>query len=413
MWVPYREKDNHILTTVSRRSVGRFLNQGLRIIEAAPHQHFHQTLTFPIFPSPMTNAKQAKRVFNRSMKGLLKFYHDNELSAFYTHVLARADPGRHRHCGRVECFFDDTQIEVTGKKFEGARLNYDNHVALSWQTFFVGPLLAGSHLGAPPEHKESPASDQPGNDVSAALPELLETNAHFWEKEEAYCYADSASSAGKYPEAIDGSFGAWSVSYNKWTSPLERGAGELPESQWSGLQEEKWRDGSIHHSQYAWLWHCPEGCENNQLFAVVRHRRAEGELFWRYAFVACQQQQGDPRAVFERHRLKGDRERLLSELLSDLDLHHPPCQSLEANRAYYALATLVYNAYVALRLIHLPEGEQPRRIRTLMRHLLLIPVEIKRHARRLKAALYAPAGWVEWWRGLLDGLLPRCALTGG
>jgi len=75
--------------------------------------------------------------------------------------------------------------------------------------------------------------------------------------------------------------------------------------------------------------------------------------------------------------------------------------------------TLVYNAYVALRLIHLPEGEQPRRIRTLMRHLLLIPVEIKRHARRLKAALYAPAGWVEWWRGLLDGLLPRCALTGG
>jgi hypothetical protein len=38
----------------------------------------------------------------------------------------------------------------------------------------------------------------------------------------------------------------------------------------------------------------------------------------------------------------------------------------------------------------------------------LIPVELLRLARGLKACLSAPAGWVVWWRGLLTELLPRC-----
>ena len=46
-------------------------------------------------------------------------------------------------------------------------------------------------------------------------------------------------------------------------------------------------------------------------------------------------------------------------------------------------------------------------MRPLLRHLLLIPVELKRHARGLKACLYVPAGRVVWWRGLLTELLPH------
>jgi hypothetical protein len=37
-------------------------------------------------------------------------------------------------------FFDDTEIEVAGHKFEGARINYEGHRALSWQTLWYGPL---------------------------------------------------------------------------------------------------------------------------------------------------------------------------------------------------------------------------------------------------------------------------------
>jgi hypothetical protein len=57
--------------------------------------------------------------------------------------------------------------------------------------------------------------------------------------------------------------------------------------------------------------------------------------------------------AFEHHRLKGDKERAFSDLLSDLDLHNPPCADLQANRMFYALATLAYNALMALKLIHL------------------------------------------------------------
>jgi hypothetical protein len=136
-------------------------------------------------------------------------------------------------------------------------------------------------------------------------------------------------------------------------------------------------------------------------------------MFWRYAFLTVQEQEGSAQLAFERHRLKGDKERVLSELLSDLDLHHPLCAKLNANRSFYTLAVLAWNTLQALKLLHLPETQAPKRMRTLLRHLLLIPVELKRHARGRKTCLYAPAGWVAWWRGLLTEWLPRCRALNG
>jgi hypothetical protein len=331
---------------------------------------------------------------------------------FVAWILQQADPRRLHHAGRLESFFDDTQIEVSGKCFEGAKMNYEGHLALSWQTFFVGPLLADQVLGATSDTKESPASDQAGKDVSACLPELLEANRHLWQGQPNYLYADSASSAGKYLEQIEDTFDAWSVSYNKWTGPLERKAAELPASAWSAEEQTTWSDGTEHAAQYAWCRHQPSGCERPKQFAVVRHKAA-ADLFWRHAFIACQAQTGDPKLVFEHHRLKGDKERALSELLTDLDLHHPPCSDLQANRLFYTLAAIAYNALQALKLIHLPEAEAPRRVRTLIRHLLLIPVQLKRHGRRLKACLFVPAGGLAWWRGFLAQLLPQCRQLSG
>lgn len=331
---------------------------------------------------------------------------------FVPWALAQAEPGRYRHLGRTECFFDDTQIEVSGPSFEGAARNYEGDLALSWQVLLVGPFLADHMLGATSDTKESPASDQAGKDVSNRLPELLEANAPLWSKAESYLYTDSASSAGKYLDTIAAHFSAWSVSYNKWTGPLEAKAVELPESVWSAAERTRWRDGSEHTAQYAWFRYQPGGCATPKRFAVVRHR-AEGEMFWRHAFLNAHEQDGAAQLAFEHHRLKGDKERLLSELLSDLDLHHPPCMNLNANRSFYTLAGLGWNLLQALKLLHLPEGEAPKRLRTLVRHLLLVPVELKRHARRLKACLYAPAGWVAWWRGLLEELLPRCRVLRG
>ena len=53
----------------------------------------------------------------------------------------QAQPERWRHGGEAELFFDDTQIEVDGRQFAGARMNDEGNRALSWQTLWYGPWL--------------------------------------------------------------------------------------------------------------------------------------------------------------------------------------------------------------------------------------------------------------------------------
>ena len=82
-------------------------------------------------------------------------------------IIERAEPGRWLQAGQRELFFDDTQIEVSGRNFEGAKINYEGKLALSWQTLWLGPLLLAQHL------------DSPG-DVSSQLPDFLKANRAFW-----------------------------------------------------------------------------------------------------------------------------------------------------------------------------------------------------------------------------------------
>jgi hypothetical protein len=60
---------------------------------------------------------------------------------FVQWALARAEPGRYQHLGRMECFFDDTQIEVSGRSLERARIHYQGRRALAWQRLMHGPVF--------------------------------------------------------------------------------------------------------------------------------------------------------------------------------------------------------------------------------------------------------------------------------
>jgi hypothetical protein len=290
-------------------------------------------------------------------------------------ALALCPPGTTRTGGELEVFFDDTQLEVTGAKIEGAAFNYNGQLALGWQCLFVGPFLADQVVTA-------------GNTpVSASLPDLLAANTPLWADTPRYFFADSASSAGQHLELVRAAFPRWSISYNRWTEPLERAAAALPASAWHT------QDGS----HYAYVRHQPEGCAQPQTYAVRRWRE-DGELFDRHAFCACEDGARAPRAVWDRHDLKGEREQMFSQLLSDLDLHHPPCLALAANQAFYTLAALAYNVLTALKLAELPVEQHGWRVRTLIRHLLTLPAKLSRHARARVLRLYCPAGWLDWWR---------------
>jgi len=186
------------------------------------------------------------------------------------------------------------------------------------------------------------------------------------------------------------------VSYNKWTEKLEKLAGELPESQWSmePVNEEGLQEGS------AWVKHMPGEAEHAYTFATVR-RKAAGEMFWRYGFAAgddvrAEGQKPTPKSALERHKLKGVSEQGFSHLLSDLDLHHPPCEKLVANQMFYALGVLAYNLMIAFRVLELPDDAQGWRPKTMIRNLLIVPVKVSTHARRQVATLCVPAGWMRW-----------------
>jgi hypothetical protein len=301
-----------------------------------------------------------------------------------------AKSARWRHAGAVEIFFDDTEIEVQGRKIQGARFNYEGERALSWQTLWYGPWLLDAILDG-------------AADVSAHLPALLAQHAHRWAGQPSYFYADSGSSAGKFLNQIEAAnFTRWGVSYNKWTDTLDRLAGELPAAEWSALPP-----ADQTQEQYAWVRHQPGECAQPQTFATVRWKK-EGDLMWRYAYVVCQPNEvKDPKAIFQRHHLKGAKEQGFSQLLSDLDLHHPPCLDLTANQAFYAIATLAYNLLVTLKILDLPDEAQGWRVRSIIRHLLTVPVTVSRHARYAVARVCIPAGWLRWWRLFVERWIPK------
>jgi hypothetical protein len=303
----------------------------------------------------------------------------------------QAEPGRWLHAGEVELFFDDTEIEVDGRQFEGARINYEGNRALSWQTLWYGPwLLDGILDGAA--------------DVSEHLPVLLAEHQSRWQGRPSYFYADSGSSAGKFLNVVDqAGFTRWSISYNKWTDRLDRLAAELPAGQWSAPPP-----AGQPREQYAWVKHQPgEACARTQRFATLRWKK-EGDLLWRHAYRVCQAADQDtPQNVFARHRLKGAKEQGFSEVLSGLDLHHPPCKDLLANQVFYALGTLAYNVLITLKVLDLPDDAQGWRIQTLIRHLLTVPVTVSTHARYEVARLCVPAGWLRWWRLFVDQWVPK------
>jgi len=65
--------------------------------------------------------------------------------------------------------------------------------------------------------------------------------------------------------------------------------------------------------------------------------------------------------LFARHKLKADRERAFGELPGDLDLHHPPCQSLAANRMFDAIGMPAHDLLAAFRVLCLDGASQGMR----------------------------------------------------
>ena len=152
------------------------------------------------FPDETTLGQWMRSIGQKGAEMLMQINRD-----FIAWAMERIQNGRLLHCDHLDWFFDDTQLEVTGKCFEAAALNYEGNTSLSWQTLWAGPFLAAGCLGAG------------SRDCSELLPEQLEQCAALLRLYPTYLYADSGSSAGKYINRIAKSVDQFSISYNKWT----------------------------------------------------------------------------------------------------------------------------------------------------------------------------------------------------
>ncbi len=305
------------------------------------------------------------------------------IGEFIAWTIAPAPAARWTQAGRAEVFFDDTQIEGFGPSFEGAKINDNGDRALSWQTLWFGPF---------------PLEGQPGSpgDVSGALPGMLERHRALWRDRAGDFLADSGSSGAGYLKAIAAAgFTHWSVGYNKWTAVPERTAAALPESAWQAAPQTRWRDGTEVTEQHAGIRRTPKGSDFTFPLAAAWWKK-DGELFWRYAFVAHDERRSDAEAIMARHRLKGGKEQLFKEALRGLDLHRPPCESLKANRMFYAIAALADNLMAAVKLLRLPDECQGWTMPTLLKQMVRLPATLVRRARRRVARVAVAASWRRW-----------------
>ena len=149
--------------------------------------------------------------------------------------------------------------------------------------------------------------------------------------------------------------------------------------------------------QHAGLRHTPMDSDFTFALAVARWKKG-GELFWRHAFVAHDPRRTDAGAILARHRLKGGQEQLCKDVLRGLDLHPPPCESLTANRMFYASAALAYNLLKAVQILGLPDECQGWTVPTLLRQMIRLPAVLVRQARGLVARVAVAASWLDWWR---------------
>jgi hypothetical protein len=161
-------------------------------------------------------------------------------------------------------------------------------------------------------------------------------------------------------------------------------------------------------------WIQCEGWKNKRLLVGRRWKRA-GEMIWNSAGVMTDLREKDLRKMMEGGRsfarsvwrlydAKAGMETLFSDGLSDLGLHHPPCQGYKRNAGFYALAGLAWVLGTAVDAIGGQDSSRgnmtrkdgnPRRRATpsrmrfwrLRRELFALPGRIACHGREMVVRL--------------------------
>ena len=306
--------------------------------------------------------------------------------------------------GFFPVFLDGSLLEGSGRR-EGTKFIREKGRGLVWGTIFTGPLVAAQGLAAEGQGEESL--------VRAMLPGVVKGVLEPLKlKDKALVLADSLYGDGPTLDAVEGEGLHYVVGANG-LSEARRVLSEQPASQWCDEGPDKKRGWS--QSALCVCWIMCEGWSHKRLL-VGRRVLREDELFETYwgvmtdftqADLGAEDQRDFARKVWRLYDAKGRMELGYQELLTDLGLHHPPCQEIVRNSGFYALATLAHTLGMAVKLIgesadhqrrrelakernqgapvamHLKPKSRGMRLWRVMRRLFTLPARISFHARRL------------------------------
>ena len=298
----------------------------------------------------------------RSLKGLGEMQDSGvfpEAQRRWTrNTLAKSQRKNLMRYGFFPVFADGTLLEGSRRR-EGTKYIKDKGEGLMWSTIFTGPLVAAQSLAKKGEGEQSCVRQMlPGviDDVLRPLKMLRQS----------LLLADSLHGDDPTLSEVERLYLHYIVGANKLAATTET-LQDQPEVVW----QDSGPDAARGWSESA-LCVCSLQCADwdKKRTLVGRRWMREGEFIYNYSGIMTDLAQEDvshvmagrslsyPEAIWHLYDMKMGMETYYQDLLSDLGLHHPPCQEIIRNSGFYAVATL---AHTLARAVDLIGGQSPER----------------------------------------------------
>jgi hypothetical protein len=291
--------------------------------------------------------------------------------------------------GYVPLFVDGTSIEVDGQYFEGAKSGYNGEIQYWLHNVFVGRLWVSQQLHAG------------GVGVTKGWKGQLEEIEPVLAGWKVWFRGDNAYYDGKVVKYCRGKSWDYSISVtsDSYKKPLREEVRYLSEQDWVWL-------GDDHTEEAAFIYHQPHGWEELESYIVVRSwwDGAQRRIRPKHIFILVSRTDLPIAEMVKRHRAKQGQENAQKGPLIDLDLHHPPCWRLQANRAFYTAAQIAQVLLCAVQYGLLPEAARSHGIRTIIRDLIRVPGRLVRHSRRWILRFAKSALRLDWLAFAADRL---------
>jgi hypothetical protein len=311
----------------------------------------------------------------------------DELQAIARVVAMRVAPVVVSHLvqtrGYVPVFLDGTAIEVDGAYVEGVRPGYSGEPQLWLHNAFVGNLWASQRLLPGGVDVTQGWQEQLVWDVAP----LLAEGTPVWARmDNAYYRAEVVRECRR--RGWDFSISVTSDTYKK---PLRRKLETLSQLDWQWISDD-------HSEEAAVVRHRPDGWTCEESYVIVRSYfdGDQRRLTPRHIFILASRTDLPLREIVRRHREKQGQENAQKGPLIDLDLHHPPCQKLDANRAFYTCGQIAQILLIAAQYQLLPYSARRHGLRTLIRDLVRTAARLVRHGRKLVLKFAKCAPRLDW-----------------